>query len=197
MLQEFIEAVNKTIQNVLKDVHTAMPGKIISFNPGSGLATVLPELKYKRPDGKTLNYPQISGVPVVFPQANSQQASVAFPVSEGDGCLLIIAEQAIDYWLYGRETSTDLMFDLTNAICIPGLFSYSNAVVAEACGDKAIIIDTNGTRISVKENDVKIKSTKITLDGNVAVNGNVSVSGRLNATRDVVANGVSLVGHSH
>ena len=105
----------------------------MSFDPGTGLATVLPTMKFKKPDGTTVDFPQVTGVPVVFPQSMGQQATIAYPVKAGDGCLIIVAEQSIDYWLYGQETDTDLDFDLTNSICIPGLFAKANPVMAEAC----------------------------------------------------------------
>ena len=76
---------------------------------------------------------------------------MAFPVKPGDGCLIIIAEQSIDYWLYGQETETDLAFDLTNAICIPGLFAKANSVVKAACDQNAVIADVSGTRLTIKK----------------------------------------------
>ena len=52
--------------------------------------------------------------------------------------------------MYGQETGTNLKFDLTNAICIPGLFAPANSVVAEACEQDAIIADVSGTRLTIK-----------------------------------------------
>lgn len=77
---------------------------------------------------------------------------VAFPVKPGDGCYLVISEQSLDYWMYGQETGTNLKFDLTNAVAIPGLFAKANTVVAEACSQDAIIVDVSGTRLTVKSN---------------------------------------------
>ena len=46
-------------------------------------STVLPSMKIKKPNGEMLDYPQITGVPVVFPQS-SAQVSRLLP-SEGRG----------------------------------------------------------------------------------------------------------------
>lgn len=149
----------------------------MSFDPGTGLATVLPTMKFKKPDGTTVDFPQVTGVPVVFPQSMGQQATIAYPVKAGDGCLIIVAEQSIDYWLYGQETDTDLDFDLTNSICIPGLFAKANPVMAEACNGNAVVVDVKGTKVTVKGGSVQVDAGTITLNGNVTVNGNFTTQG--------------------
>lgn len=80
MMQEFVQEVTETVKDTLKGVHTALPGSIVSFDPGTGLATVLPTMKFKKPDGTTVDFPQVTGVPVVFPQSMGQQATIAYPV---------------------------------------------------------------------------------------------------------------------
>ncbi len=174
MMQEFVQEIKNIIDKNIRGIHTAIPGKIISFDPSTCLATVLPTMKFKKPDGSTMAYPQITGVPVVLLQTMYQQATVAFPIKAGDGCLIIVSEQSIDYWMYGQETDTDLAFDLTNAICIPGLFVEPNPVVREACAQGAIIIDVKGTRIKVKDKLVQVDSEKVVINGNVEINGTVT-----------------------
>lgn len=191
MIQEFVQQINNSIKKEIRGMHTAMPGTIVSFDPGKMLATVLPGMKFKKPDGKTIDYPQITGVPVVFPQGAGQQCTVAFPVKAGDGCLIVIAEQSLDYWMYGQETATDLAFDMTNAMCIPGLFATPNAAVQAACSANAVVIDTKGTRITVKGGSVEIDAAE------VKINGNLTVSGSVQSAGDVNGSGVSLATHTH
>lgn len=185
MMQEFVQQINDTIKHDLKNVHTAMPGTIISFDAEKMLATVQPVMKFKKPNGETMDYPQITGVPVVFPQGNAQNATMAFPVLPGDSCLVVIAEQSIDYWMYGQETATDLAFDMTNGMCIPGMFASANSVVRDACSQNAVILDVNGTRITIKSGLVQIDAPAVVINSNVTVNG------------DVIATGVSLMRHTH
>lgn len=171
MLQEFVQQVKNTVRKELETVHTAIPGKITDFDASTGLATVTPLMKFKRQDGSSISYPAISGVPVVIPQAYGQSATIAFPVKKGDGCLLLVAEQSLDYFMYGQETSIDLQFDLSNAVCIPGLFSKANSVLKDACNANAVIVDVKGSRIKVASGVVQIDATRIALNGNVTVNG--------------------------
>lgn len=178
MMQEFTDSVQKAARNALNGVHTAFPGKIVSYDTGTGLATVAPQMKYRAPDGRVLDYPNIYGVPVVFPQAAGQKSTIAIPVKSGDGCLVVIAEQALDYWMYGQETDTNLAFDLTNAICIPGLFAKANSAMKRACASGSVIVEVGGVSLTVG-------------------NDGVSIIGKLTVTDDVVAGGVSLRGHKH
>lgn len=150
MLQEFVQQVMDNINGAIRNVHTAMPGKIISFDAGKCLAVVQPVMKFRKPDGSTMDFPQVTGVPVVFPQVMNQQATIAYPIKAGDGCLIIVSEQSIDYWMYGQETDTDLAFDLSNAICIPGLFVPANATMKEACDNNAVIVKVSDTKLTVK-----------------------------------------------
>lgn len=190
MNQEFIQQVKDTVKDALREVHTAIPGKIESFDPNTGLATVLPSMKYKCPDGTMLDYPHITGVPVLFPQGAGQGVTVAFPVKAGDSCLIIAAEQSIDFWMYGKETDTDLAHDLTNAICIPGLFAKANAAVKRACEIGGVVVDAGGTSLVVQKGSVAV-------NGSLTVSGSLSVGGSITAKGGVSGGGVSLGGHTH
>ena len=133
MMQEFVDQINKSARSATEDMHTALPGEIKSYDPGKGVATVLPKAKFTKPDGSTMDFPEISGVPVMFPQ--SKNVTIAWPIKKGDGCLLVFSEQALDYWMYGKETDTKLKFDLTNAIAIPNLISGGNSTMKLACDE--------------------------------------------------------------
>ena len=165
MEHEFAQQVTDTVNSILEGVHTAIPGKILSYNPGKCQASVRPVMKYKTPDGESISYPDIDGVPVVFPQYKSQKIAMAFPIYPKDDCLLIIAEQSLDYWMYGQETSTNLRFDLSNAICIPGMFSGGSYISQQAQKYEKIVIgwgeDTeNDARIWMRDHEIVLKANK-------------------------------------
>lgn len=179
MMQEFVQEISDTIEDRMRGIHTAMPGKITAYDASKGLATVLPLMKYKKPDGTTIAYPQITGVPVLFPQGAGQGVSIAFPVKPGDGCLIIIAEQSIDFWLYGYETSTDLAHDMTNAICIPGLFAKAPVTASEAAETNSIVLASKNTKVMVKPDSVTIHAPTVRVEGNLQVDGSVTSNGRV------------------
>ena len=160
MKQEFVQAVEDTIHSVMREMHTAMPGKIINYDAGT--VSVQPSLKYKTPDGKKLDYPVLSNVPVVI--ACGGNSAVAFPIKPGDDCLVIIAEQAIDGWLADADDDTELKYDLTNAICIPGLCKVPVEAQEEANNKGTIVIRCP-------------QGAAVTVRGDLKVEGNIFYSG--------------------
>lgn len=174
---EFAEQVKETINTMLAQVHTCVPGEIVSFDGSTCQATVLPAMKIKTPKGEMKDYPQITGVPVVFPQSSAQGATIAYPVKAGDGCLILFAEQALDQFLYDRDTGTDLKFDLSNAVAIVGIFAKGNSVMAEATSSNAVIVDVKGTRVKVQSGLVQIDAAAVKINGNVTITGDLTVTG--------------------
>lgn len=161
MMQEFVDQINKSARSATDDMHTALPGEIKSYDPAKGIATVLPKAKFTKPDGDTMDFPEISGVPVMFPQ--SQNVTIAWPIKPGDGCLLVFSEQALDYWMCGNETDTKLKFDLTNAIAIPNLVSGGNETVKTACDEDAVVITTGDTEAKITSDTVQVKIKETSL----------------------------------
>ena len=161
---EFVEQTKKTVDRMLAQDHTCVPGKVGSF-------------KIKTPKGEMVDYPQITGVPVVFPQSSAQGVTIAYPVKAGDGCLIVFSEQALDQFLYDRDTGTDLKFDLSNAVAIVGLFAQGNSVMAEATSSNAVIVDVQGTRVKVQAGLVQIDAAAVNINGNVTITGNLTTSG--------------------
>lgn len=93
-------ATDDQIKSAMMDVHTAMPGIIIDFDPKSRTATVQPAIQrvFVAEDGeqKPTNLPPCVDVPVYFPSGGGFE--LTFPVKEGDHCLLVFAERCIDNW---------------------------------------------------------------------------------------------------
>jgi hypothetical protein len=77
-------------------MHTALPGKIISFNPEKCTVDVEPMAKYTLPSGDKMKYPMLSDVPVVFPQSSNGEMGIFIPVKAGDTCLLVFCELGLD-----------------------------------------------------------------------------------------------------
>ena len=90
------EIVEGWTDNKLAAVHTALPGKIVSYSPATNRAQVQPFGKYKLDDGRSFDYPVIHNVPVQFPMGCGGSSGVTFPLRAGDGCLLIFAESQLD-----------------------------------------------------------------------------------------------------
>jgi len=168
MLQEIVEQIKATVrETVSNEVHTAMPGQIVSFNAAKCTATVLPKGQFVAGNGKKMNYPQITGVPVVMPYSTTANVGVAFPVSKGDPCMIVISEVELDSWKSGAQSKAHLQFDLSSAMCVPGLLKQSSKAVKEATAEKSVVISNDSTILKVKKDEVYI-------EGNLTVKGIVS-----------------------
>lgn len=166
MLQEFTDEIEKTAKAVVNDVHTALPGKIVSYNADECTATVNPIGKYITSDDVELDYPTITEAPVMFPCCQSTGTGMAFPVKKGDSCLIIVSEVELDSWRSGGDSEGSLQFDLTSAVVIPGLLKRGNAASKKADRDNAVVVAAGDVFLSVSEKGVTIKGD-LTVIGHV------------------------------
>ena len=156
MIQEFVQQIEETIREATYDIHTALPGTISAFDPTSGMATVKPEGTMAMKNGKKLKYPSIVKVPVIFPQG--KEATIAYPIKQGDGCIIIVCENDLKPWMsHGQETASDMKFDLSNAVCIPGLYSEGNEAVQKAVDEDAIVIKNKDMEVTIKNDELLIE----------------------------------------
>ena len=80
----------------VSNIHTAMPGQVVSYNPSTNRASVQPNGAYKSEDGRNIRYPIIHNVPIQFPMGQGGTAGITFPINAGDGCLLVFSETQND-----------------------------------------------------------------------------------------------------
>lgn len=196
-----------TIENIAKqkvgEIHTALPGEIISFDATTCIATVKPTLLYFTTDGERLEYPLITGVPIFMPRAGNAQ--ITYPVKSGDKCLIVFSERSIDEWMgKGSADNHDpRQFDLTDG------FAFVGMCPAQSISADNVELINNGTVISVTPantvniiGDVNIKGN-VNISGNTNVDGNYSckgtsrMSGSITCDGDVTADGISLHSHTH
>lgn len=143
MIQEVVEEMENMVRDVINSsVHTAMPGKILSYDDGSGLADVQPIGSYYC--GKVeMDYPVIPSIPLCI-MANAEGIAACIPVKAGDACLLICAEQSLSaLFTDTSEEQSNEKFELTNCIAIPGLMKAPVEAQQEA-NDKNALVMVNG-----------------------------------------------------
>jgi len=169
MLPELVKAVEDLVTSMLNEVHTALPAEIVDFDPKEGTATVLPKAKMVLTNGKTMDYPQITDVPVMFQQGMNRNVAIVFPVKKGDGCLLIVSEQTLDMWREEGEQYSEMKYSLSNAIALPGLFAKPPKDIKDAIDDDCIIVRNGGTRMVISDSHVGI-------DGDLKVRGSIKAS---------------------
>lgn len=178
------------IKSIIKDwikqgtdnVHTALPGKFVSYSSGSNRASVQPVGKFKTQDGRNLAYPVIHNVPVQFPTGQGGTAGITFPIAVGDGCLLIFQESQVDDFLSKEkgDSPDPRKHSLNDCIAIPGVYPGAAPSVV-----------SNPNDVCLFQGGALLKLNSGSFSGNV---GGTSFSF---GGGDLVVNGVSLCNHTH
>ena len=135
-LNTLASVIKTGIENRLKDLHTAMPGIVETFDAVLQTATIQPAVKrvFKLDTGTKevltpSNLPLLINVPVQFPRGGG--FSLTFPVAKGDECLLVFCERSFDNWhKFGtvREPGARRFHSLSDATAFVGLSSIPNKV---------------------------------------------------------------------
>lgn len=124
-------ALDATLEARLKELHTALPGIIVSFDPILQTATVQATVSRVLNTGKTITLPVCSDVPVFFPSGGN--FVLTFPVANGDECLLVFSERAIDGWFEsgGIEPPADYrLHDLSDGFAFVGFRSKPHKITS-------------------------------------------------------------------
>lgn len=188
MLQELVQEVENMTKDLLKEIHTAMPGEILSFSPGSGRAVVQPTGKYTSSSGKRMSYPTISDVPIAFPVCQSAGVGIAYPVKAGDSCIIIVSEVELDEWRSGAESEGSLQFDLSSAMAVPGLLIGGSEMIQKACAQDAVVIAGGAAEVLVSEDKItaSVGNTEFKLsEAEIAARGDLKVEGDIFCTGSI------------
>jgi hypothetical protein len=149
------EAVQFLIDANIEGVHTSIPGIVTSYDGHkTRRATVQPSVRLPSSNGVLMDIPPIGGVPVVFP--SSALGTLFFPINPGDGVTLVFSEVGIGRYLQsdGSDLADPGSLDrhaLTDAIAIPGLWTWSSApeFPASATMDAVVLVSGNGSIVEL------------------------------------------------
>ena len=152
--------LTESLQSILRywkqRVHTALPGRIVSFDPEKQTAEVeICIQSWMKVEGGWEKWPAplLPRVPVLFPRGGG--AFITWPLKKGDYCLVIFQERSIDQWCQRGGTQVDPIWrwehDLSDAVCIPGFYPYP-----EALRD----FDPDAICVAFEDGNAKLRVTK-------------------------------------
>lgn len=181
----------------LKELHTCLPGVVVSFDAAKQTAVVQPCIQRIFTTLGPVNLPVCVDVPVAFPGGGD--FFLTFPVAAGDECLLLFSERAIDYWYDkgGVQLPAEYrLHDLSDAIAMVGLNSQPKKLSALQTTGAELRTRDRSTYIRLESGSIYIKGN-ITLDGNITQTGDQDVTGKVTASNDVIGGGKHLKTHTH
>lgn len=167
------EAIRLGVKSLLNVTHTCLPGVVITYDHTTQKATIQPSVRKIYQTGKTplvQDMPILNAVPVVFQRAGS--TSISFPLKAGDRVLVLVAERSLDQWISSSEdqvTPQDpRQFHLSDAVCIPGLYPFSDALPLE--NNEDFVITHEESSITIKtDGEIDIKTASKVAIGTAAV----------------------------
>lgn len=212
------QAVREALDGRQASIWTALPGHVLSFNPGAVTVTVQPGIKGRltAPDGSSqfVDLPVLVDVPVCFPRGGGY--TLTFPIRPGDECLVVFASRGIDAWWqsggsqqpWGRR-----QHDLSDGFAIIGPMSQAAKIggistnTTQLRSDDAnlfVELDSGGGMINVKApNGIRLDTPVVTITGVIQVENEHGAGesgtfvGTIRATEDVISATVSGRHHVH
>jgi hypothetical protein len=194
------EATQTHLDGRQSQIHTGMPGVIVSYDATKLTAVVQPALQafQRNTDGTItpLTIANIPDVPVHFPGGGGHMLS--FPVKAGDECWLSFSERSIDNWHQqgGVQKPSDWrMHDITDAVAHVGLRSQPkvpgggsdllrnsgapvSATTVQLRSDDGMLLvelDPQGGKVTVKSaNEIVLDCPKVTVTGRIECKGEVT-----------------------
>jgi hypothetical protein len=152
-----LEALRAIVHGELADMHTMMPGKIVSYNHDKQLADVKPvhlrTYLNESDEEEQHELPVIPDVPVRFPRGGG--FTITWPLKAGDPVWLEFAERSIDDYLEtdGTQIHDDLdgrRHHLDDAVCYPGGGTAKNASPIASATDLVIGLEDGSGALYVK-----------------------------------------------
>lgn len=160
------EIIFEAIQTAQLEMHVCLPCFVTAVDASTGYVSVQPTLqtRYKIDDSAT-DMTIIQTVPVQVP--SGQDWWIKAPVAIGDVGILLFAERSIDNWAVtnGQEfvdPQDSRMFDLSDAIFVPGLRTIKNPI--PSIGTTDLVVHNGDSEILWKKNGkLKIKNNATSL----------------------------------
>lgn len=157
------DVLDKVTEYRTRQVNTAEPGRIISFDKKHNRAEVELCIKGKLlcVDGmETMPAPLLPTVPVLWPRGGG--SFITWPLKRGDYCLVVFQKKSIDQWCGKGGTQVDPILDwhhhLSDAVCLPGFYPYPEALPESEQLDDAISLgfEKGSARLRVREDVVEV-----------------------------------------
>lgn len=147
------EIINDLMRKISSSIRVAMPAIIESYDFKTQKADIKIDTQELYRNETSLEYPVLSGVPVIFPRCGG--ASITMPVARGDTCLVMFLDRDSTSWLLGgKNTKPKSMrsHHLSDAVAIMGLSPFTSKSPAKNNTDMLISFD--GSEVVLKPKGV-------------------------------------------
>lgn len=158
------ETLRRVLDARLMDLHTALPGRVQSYDAATQTADIEPMIKRGVPTGgeedevalETL--PVLPSVPILFPSGG--QCFVTFPLAVGDPVLIVFCERDTSQFR-GTGAVSDpgvpTMHGLSGAVAIPCAFGPRSAAMSGVSTTDLVVGRANGlANLTIKSGTAEV-----------------------------------------
>lgn len=135
------DVIKAYIQDALSNVWTAAQGVVQSYSEESQRASVSLIQLQPRQGEDAEEIPLLGNVPVMWPRGKNW--SMTGPLAPGDSVLVWMLVHSIDNWLKdgvtGREPKRKRRFQVSSAICFPGVSPDTDLLTQDATDPNALV----------------------------------------------------------
>ena len=162
-----------------KEIWTALPGIIVSFNRAEMTCEVKPAIKAQLTNYTTnatswVELPTLLDCPVYFPSGGGY--TLAFPIAPGDECLVVFASRCIDKWWANGGVQEPLvlrMHDLSDGFVFCGVKSKPKVTGYDSQG--VCLLNATGKKVlEITDDSVVITSSLVRVEGHLTVTGGIT-----------------------
>ena len=147
------EVINDLMRKISDSMRVAMPASIESYDFKTQKADIKIDMQELYQNGTSLDYPVLSGVPVIFPRCGG--ASITMPISRGDTCLVMFLDRDSTAWLLGGKNlkpKSMRSHHLSDAVAIMGLSPFTSKSPSKNNTDMLISFDGSEVVLKPKGN---------------------------------------------
>lgn len=183
---DLLDVLAEFERKILDNIHTAMPGRIESYDPATQRADVQPLIRQRVPKADTderehvyEDLPLIPSVRVLHPRGGG--AFVHLPIAAGDTVLLVFCSSGIGHWEAGdgsiQDAGDERRHHPAHAVAIPGMYPAAKNIPSEdARTDELVLGFEGGTAVRLRRGDHASPSTIV-----IETSANVFLAGEAGA----------------
>ena len=181
---DLVEIITAAIESRLLDVHTCLPGKVISFDSATGKADIELQLTrfLERDDGSFVSeeLPVLPDIPVKELRGTAPNGTdffVHMPIGEGTFGLVHFTEYDPDNWLSSGRLSKPAGVDrhtLGSGFFVPGFYDNSR-FISGLPTDACVIGNTTGVSVTIAQDSIEAENNAgdfaLSASGQFSANG--------------------------
>lgn len=153
---QLFDVLYRLRRDIFASLNVCQIGKIETYDPLTNSASVSIQFKRLLPDNSEIDYPLLLQVPVVI--LNGGGASLTFPITAGDQCLIIFNDRNIDNWyLEGavRIPSDARMHNLSDGFALIGA---RNLSTAQPSPINSVCLNGGSKKVAIKNAATTLKT---------------------------------------